>query len=92
MALAVRLIMVGGAARSGQTRLRLKPCLPPGAHFGIFSQCALAIIAAIRGKYCWEYEYRFFKNLNLDPGQGGGGGAGGHLESGTTDRLLGVDK
>ncbi len=70
MALAVRLNKVGGAARSGQTRLRLNPCLPPGAHFGICSQCALAIIAARRGKDCWEYEYRFLKNLNLYPGVG----------------------
>jgi hypothetical protein len=36
----MRLDVVGGAARSGQTRLGLKPCLPHGAHFGLFSQCA----------------------------------------------------
>jgi hypothetical protein len=36
----MRFCVVGGAARSGQTRLGLKPCLPPGAHFGLFSQFA----------------------------------------------------
>ncbi len=45
----MRLDVVGGAARSGQTRLGLKPCLPPGAHLGLFSVC-LVIITARRGK------------------------------------------
>ncbi len=83
----MRFIVIGGAARSGRTRLGLKSCLPPGAHLGLFSQCATLS--------SWPGEAKIFGNMiigflfNLRAGSSAGAMVGqGVVGVGTLDTIV----